>query len=290
MSGFVSTGPFSLPRTDVRSWPAADGQDYRILIAYPDGPPPASGFPVLYLLDANATFATVVEAIRMRAHRPAATGVAPAAVVGVAYPVEGPYDRYRRIFDFTADAPAVPVAEWPPDARTGGAAAFLDLLQRLHHDLEPQLGIDPARRSVAGHSLGGRFVLHALVERPDLFANYIAISPSVWLHWDRLLARVERLADRLERTPAGIGVMIGVGEYEEPLAPWQAGSPDAAEIRSRRAERQMISRARTLADRLKSLEASGLRMSYEEFAREDHASVVPVALSRALRFALAPAK
>jgi len=290
MNDFASTGLFSLPRTDVRSWSAPDGQQYRILIAHANGPAPASGFPVLYLLDANATFATVVEAIRMRAHRPAATGVVPAVVVGIAYPVEGPYDRYRRIFDFTAGAPASPVAEWPPDARTGGAPAFLDLLERLHRDLEPELAIDPARRALVGHSLGGRFVLHALVERPDLFANYIAISPSVWLHWDHLVTRVGELAERLAAAPAHVGVMIGVGEYEEPLAPWQADSPDAAEILKRRAERQMISRARTLADRLKGLEGFGLRMSYEEFAREDHASVVPVALSRSLRFALAPPK
>jgi uncharacterized protein len=290
MTGFASTGLFSLPRTDVRSWSAPGGQEYRILIAHPSGPAPAAGFPVLYLLDANATFATVVEAIRMRAHRPAATGVVPAVVVGIAYPVEGPYDRYRRIFDFTADAPASPVAEWPPDARTGGASAFLDLLEHLHRDLEPELGIDPSRRAIVGHSLGGRFVLHALVERPGLFASYIAISPSVWLHWDRLEARVGELADRLSAAPADIGVMIGVGEYEEPLAPWQADSPDAADILNRRAERQMISRARALAGRLTQLESSGLRMSYEEFAREDHASVVPVALSRALRFALAPLK
>lgn len=288
MSSNAGPPPFSLPRTEVRSWIArGDGQHYRVLIAHPGEPAPPAGHPILYLLDANATFATLVEAIRMRAHRPASTGVVPAVVVGIGYPVDGPYDRSRRIFDFTADAPAAPVPEWPPDARTGGAAAFLELLRELHRELEPALGIDPERRAVIGHSLGGRFVLHALLDAPDLFANYIAISPSVWLHWDSLLSRAGELESRLGPARAGIGVMIGVGEYEEELAPWQAGASNAPALIERRQARQMISRARLLADRL---ETAGLRTSFQQFAGEDHASVVPVALSWALRFALAPQK
>ena len=50
----------------------------------------------------------------------------------------------------------------------------------------------------------------------------------------------------------------------------------------------MVSRARTFAERLGRTSAGGLRVQFEEFAGEDHASVVPIAISRALRFALAP--
>ena len=39
------------------------------------------------------------------------------------------------------------------------------------------------KRSILfGHSLGGLFVAYALLTRPDAFATYLAISPSLW--WD----------------------------------------------------------------------------------------------------------
>ena len=38
---------------------------------------------------------------------------------------------------------------------------------------------------IAGHSLGGLSVLHALVNHPSLFNAYVAIDPSVW--WDKHL-------------------------------------------------------------------------------------------------------
>ena len=46
------------------------GREYRIFIAEPMGPPPEGGYPVLYSLDANATFGTLAEAIRLQSRPP----------------------------------------------------------------------------------------------------------------------------------------------------------------------------------------------------------------------------
>lgn len=41
-----------------------------------------------------------------------------------------------------------------------------------------------------GSSLGGLFTLYALLERPEAFNAYIAVSPAIW--WDRaILLRLE---------------------------------------------------------------------------------------------------
>ena len=73
----------SIPRSLTHHVRSRRGRDYRLWLAWPQQPPPSAGYPVIYVLDANATFGTFVEAIRMRAHRPDATGVGPAIVAGI---------------------------------------------------------------------------------------------------------------------------------------------------------------------------------------------------------------
>jgi tetratricopeptide (TPR) repeat protein len=47
-------------------------------------------------------------------------------------------------------------------------------------------------RVLAGHSLAGLFTVHTLLDQPDLFDAYIAVSPSVWWKKEYIL---DRLAD-----------------------------------------------------------------------------------------------
>ncbi|GIQ63876.1 hypothetical protein PACILC2_24440 [Paenibacillus cisolokensis] len=80
----------------------AENRSYQIMVAAPAEDPPPSGFPVIYLLDANSVFGTVVEAVRLQGGRPDKTGVVPAVVVGIGYPTERPFspDRY---YDYTPE-------------------------------------------------------------------------------------------------------------------------------------------------------------------------------------------
>ena len=48
--------------------------DYQIMVFKPVEPPPPSGYPVIYLLDANSVFGTMVEAVRVQGRRPEKTG------------------------------------------------------------------------------------------------------------------------------------------------------------------------------------------------------------------------
>lgn len=66
--------------------------------------------------------------------------------------------------------------------RSGGATAFLDFLGT---ELIPYVDAHyptSATRTLFGHSLGGLFVAYALVERPELFAGYVAADPA--FQWD----------------------------------------------------------------------------------------------------------
>jgi uncharacterized protein len=69
-----------------------------------------------------------------------------------------------------------------PVPSSGGAAKFLDFIQtELVPEIEKRYATQPYR-IITGHSLGGLFAIHALIDRPELFHAAIATSPSLW--WD----------------------------------------------------------------------------------------------------------
>lgn len=266
----------------------ASGAAFAIFISTPAQPPPEAGYPAIYLLDANAAFATMVEALAMQSSRPATTGVQPAIVVGIGYPTDLPLDPVRRTFDYT---PAVAAASlsprpdgtsWPP---TGGADAFLDFIEgELKPSIARDFPIDASRQGLFGHSFGGLFTLHALFTRPTSFHSYVAGSPSIWFG-DRSILKAERaFSTQLSAAPRALRLMIGVGGLEQTL-PSSAppGSPRAAWVTRNR----MIDNARDMAARLRELAPHGLDLRYEEFPGENHASVIPALTSRALRLTLA---
>ena len=77
-----------------------------------------------------------------------------------------------------------------PDS--GGGDKFLKFIEtELIPDIEKRYRVVPYR-VLAGHSLGGLFVIHAMVSRPELFNAYVAVSPA--LQWDNQ-AVVKRAED-----------------------------------------------------------------------------------------------
>lgn len=288
-----NAGPVTLPRTERRLMQSrASGAEYVIFISTPSQPPPPAGHPVIYLLDANAAFGTMVEALAMQSPRPEATGVRPAIVVGIGYPTEQPLDPVRRTYDYTPAvsperlSPRPDGTPWPP---TGGADAFLDFIE---DELKPAIArdfpVDPTCQGVFGHSFGGLFVLHALFTRPGTFRSYVAGSPSIWFGERAILDAERAFGERLGTVPRPIRLMIGVGGLEQTPSP----RPEAKAASAARAEwvtrNRMVDNARDIAGHLRELAPHGLELCYEEFPGENHVSVIPALMSRALRLALAP--
>lgn len=264
----------SLHRTSAFDLPTSGGLASRILLAVPDEPPPPSGFPTLYLLDGGAYFGTLVEMVRLRRNRPAMTGVEACIVVGVAHPEAHPWDRERRRREFTP-APA------------GDAEGFRRVLHEvLQPRIEADTPADPQRRVLLGHSLAAAFVLDTWLDASDRYDGMLAVSPSIWAFRDRLfdgLARVGAADD-----PPHAHLRVAVGQYDQELAPWQLDAPDPARLRARREERRMVDDAREWCERaaaaMGSRDGDGAsRVHFEVFAGEDHASVLPAALTRSLR-------
>ena len=249
-----------------------ENRKYQITVATSSEAPPTSGYPVIYLLDANSVFGTMVESLRMQSHRPDKTGVLPAIIVGIGYETDRPFapDRY---YDLTP----IPTTEYlhksdgTPIPEQGGAAAFLTFIEEeLKPQIESEFKIDRNRQTIFGHSLGGLFALYTLFTKPSAFQYYIAGSPSI--HWNKtfLLEEEQRFISRLEQECTNVEVLIAMGELEK----------------------SHISRnydhAKDMSDRLSVFTDHGVQSEFVEFAGEGHVSILPALISRALHFALKP--
>lgn len=304
LSGAVpacAQAPF-LPITshDMKS---AEGLTYRIIVAPPAGPAPAAGYPVIYVVDGNAWAPMVSEVIRTNLDFGLRSKVEPAVVVGIGYPIDGAFDLTRRDWDLTTPSP---VPEDARGSRIGGYENMIRFIQtRVKPDIEQRFAIDRTRQALAGHSLGGLFALRTLINHPEWFQTYLALSPSIWWHQALLLKEAAALSPGPAQRAAR--VYIGVGELEEyATAKFRAeveaqarvlfaadpnalggGSVEAfvAAMSSRR--QHMVDNARTMAVLLAE---KGLAVKFDLFPEEDHFSVLPSEFGRAVPFALSAAR
>lgn len=256
---------------DLRS--AATGGAYRLFVSVPSKPPPAQGYPVLYVLDGNAAFPVAAFLARIVAARREVDGQIPPVVVGIGYPGEADFDVAARRRDYTPGRVAgAPGSE-------GGADRFLDFLES---EVKPLIAsrhrIDRERQALFGHSFGGLFVLHALFNRPSAFSTYLASSPSIW-YGDRIV--LSSFAERAARaTTARVQISVGSLEDDPPR-----GSPSPRSQASS-VDRPMVSEARRLVARLKAIPGWQGRIVYHELVGEDHGPAWMPALTRGVRYFL----
>lgn len=241
----------------VTALPAADGHDYRVFVAWPREPAPLEGWPVLYVLDGGDNFATAVETARRLARAGGRSGVGSGVVVAV-----DSGTLPRRVLDYTPPSPGWRAPAGAPAAgmETGGAEAFLDFMAtRLQPWVTSRWHVDPARRTLLGHSFGGLLALHALFTRPALFDRYAAVSPSLWFGGD-LIEREEKAARLVPATP----LLIATGADER--GPNGAAAPAAEAL------------ARRLGDR-------GVRVRRLDLNGQSHGTTMLAAMGQAIALA-----
>lgn len=277
-----------VPGATVRDVTSKAGRTYRIFVWQPADVQPQGGLPVVYLLDGNGTFPIAAATAALQSRRPERTGVRPAIIVGIGYPTTLWLDAERRTYDYT---PPIPPDELPkrPDEegwqKTGGADEFLEFIaHELRPVIEAEFAVDPERSALFGHSFGGLFVLHTLLSRPGLFKTYLAASPSIWFGGARLQgAKARFMSD--PQSVAERRLLVTVGSLEQTAA--EPGDKVSAGYDLWIRRNRMVENARGLAAELATMDRRALEVVFTEFEGENHASVLPAAISRALSFSLA---
>ena len=167
-------------------------QQERVLNVYvPDGyaTDTTSYYPVIYVLDGSANedfphIAGLVQFMNMYDLLPKSI------VVGIA--------NVDRRHDLSHPSTVKEDLEIAPTA--GGSAAFMEFIGKEVQPFVDKRYRTAQPRTIIGQSLGGLFALEVLYKQPDLFEQYIIVSPSTW--WDN--------RSLLEQTPGWFATHVGI--------------------------------------------------------------------------------
>ncbi|EIZ2109164.1 alpha/beta hydrolase [Salmonella enterica] len=158
----------------VSKFDSVDGKrHYKLWIGVPDKRPPASGFPVLYMLDGNAVMDRLSDdLLKMLSSKN------PPVIVAIGYQTTLPFESESRAYDYT------PVDEEPNSfdrygRKGGGSDIFRQLIKnKIIPVAEQNIKINDKKRGIWGHSYGGLFVLDSYLSS-ELFSFYYSASPSL---------------------------------------------------------------------------------------------------------------
>ena len=131
-----------------------------------------SNYPVIYLLDGEIHFKATVGIIDQLSNAANANDVSPQMIiVGIV--------NTNRTRDLTPSK-AVIGHDAETKKNTGGANNMIDFIEKELIPFIDRKYPTNNHRTLIGHSFGGLFGLYALINRPELFANYLIIDPSMW--------------------------------------------------------------------------------------------------------------
>jgi uncharacterized protein len=237
------------------------GRDFLIQVARPVRPVVGKA-PVVYLLDGNALFGEVADMVISNGYF---GDTSPAYVVGIGYPT-GEMNQWLSLRNHDLVHVHLP-DDLPTAAGSGEGAKFQKyLLEELRPMIEHRYPVDAHRSVLAGHSFGGLFALHLLLNDPEAFDDYLICSPSIWAE-PELLAKASAF-----HAASPLKVAIGVGSKEEE----QFGE-----------KARMVKNAKDLAARLGN-RASGVEVKFNEFEGQSHGTAIPECFSSGLQFILPP--
>lgn len=225
-------------------------------------------FPVIYLLDGDGNFATVVGIAKHL------TG----SLIGLEMIIVG-IPNTDRVRDLTPTHSMLePWGHHDPNFKTsGGGEKFAAFIQK---ELMPHIdSLYPAApyKMLIGHSLGGLTVMNMAIHHPGLFNSYIAIDPSMWWDKQKLLKEAEGVFS--QKSYSGKSLYLGIAntmpDGMDTLQVRSDTNPGSLHIRSILQLKDILQREG---------KSDGLNFSYGYYKNDDHGSVPLITEYEGLRF------
>ncbi len=271
-----------LTNTHVHQLPAKNSdREYEVWVDLPTSyGKSAKKLPVLFVTDANYAF-PLIRSIR---NRLGANGqnIEDFVIVGLSY-AKGYTPINSRSFDYTPTdvlaRPKKPGESYGGDAY-GGSALYIEYLrQQVIPFVLKNYQVDPKRKVFVGHSYGGLLGAELLLRYPDSFDSYIISSPSLWFDKKHLMKLVEA---RSKKSPAiNATALLYAAEFEQ-IKPGARYSKEVDIVADLLKFEQLLKASTAPAVNAKTSAQQGLQIKSKIIADEDHLSVFPSMISRAL--------
>ncbi len=233
----------------------------RILNIYlPDGykPEDATKYPVIYLLDGSADedFIHIAGLVQFNSFE-WINQVPKSIVVGIAT-----VDRRR---DFTF--PTTIEKDQKKFPTTGHSDKFIAFIEKELQPFIDKKYKTTDSKTIIGQSLGGLLETEILLKKPTLFNKYVIVSPSIW--WDN--GSILNLDSPIfqENFTQQTDIYIAVGK--EGLTPTEI--PRVMEVD-----------ANLLAEKIKASKSKNIKVYFDYFPKENHATILHPAVSNSFRF------
>jgi uncharacterized protein len=216
-------------------------------------------YPVVYLLDGDAHFASVVGMIEQLSTINGNTICPKMIVVGIPNT------------DRTRDLTPTPVHGDPPymdssaTKTSGGGEAFIGFVEKELMPYIDSLYSTAPYKVLIGHSFGGLTAMNTFVHHNRLFNAYIVIDPSMW--WDKQKLLGEAKVDLAEKKYDGESLFLGIANTME------KGMDTASVKADTNSMSRHIRSILTLRTYFNDNPNNGLRFKYKYYGDDDHGSV-----------------
>jgi hypothetical protein len=176
--------------------------DYEIKVVLPKEYDPDKKYETVYVLDGLTSYLNYRDVAGITETKSTENTILPPVVVGIG----GVQYRGR---DFTPSTVN-------NDEGYGGIENYVKFIgSELIPRIEKEFAVDTTAESrlIIGHSMGGLCTGYLFTNHPDLFKNYLILSPSIW--WDDGVLLDFEMANRESNSKDSTIVYIGCGEFEE---------------------------------------------------------------------------
>jgi predicted alpha/beta superfamily hydrolase len=228
-------------------------------------PEPGSGSKTIYVLDGQAQFKTVVDAL-------SALGENRHLVIGVG-------NIWLRDRDYTPTkvSPSASVDAAAAAMSGGGERFFAHLAKELLPYVDSRYPVGSSRILI-GHSLGGLLAVNILLNHPGVFGRFIVIDPSLW--WDNSRVVMEANA-RLRRSFAPTALFLAIANSKN------KDRNDIDAVRSDTTENTALIRPSVLLlDQFKAHQGNGIDVNWRYYKDHEHMTVFLPAVKDGLAFVL----